>query len=412
MKKHLWILAVAALGLASCSNDDVVAENTGLNDANTISFRSTVAGQTRAADITTTNLTSFKAYAKINGTTNTYFAEDVFTKDGSTFASTDKHYWPASGSLDFYAYAPATPTQYTHSSTESLSFVVTPADEVGTQVDLVVANTNNKSKDGNFTPSGGAASTYGAAGVPLNFRHAESKVVVIFKNGQANMKIDVQAFKIVNVDGTATYTYTKASNTSTDGNNDNPASAGTTLANEWTENITYNKTYTATPTATNQLAPSTSTAVYLQNDGTATTTPNEALSMILIPQTTTAVGAYTGTTVNSTLETLKSYIAVKMIIRNNDSLDDGTGSGTPNTNGTIIANCTADGDWAIWPVAFTWVPGKKYIYTIDLGDGGYWEKEHVAGDTDLDKVLEGAEIKFVDVTVDDWDNSASDVAFP
>ena len=134
--------------------------------------------------------------------------------------------------------------------------------------------------------------------------------------------------------------------------------------------------------------------------------------MILIPQTTTAVSAYTGTTVGDGLETNKSYIAVKMIIRNNDSLDDGTGGGTPNTNGTIIANASTDGKWAIWPVAFSWVPGKKYIYTVDLGDGGYWEKNDVGGDTTLDKVLEGAEIKFVSVSVDDWDNSSSDVAFP
>ena len=301
--------------------------------------------------------------------------------------------------MDFFAYAPATPTQYTHSTANTLSFVVTPSTTISEQVDLVVANTNNKTKDGVYNTT----QHYGADGIPLNFRHAESKVVVRFKNGQSNLKIDVQAFKIVNVAGSGTYTYTAASNTSTDGEN------STTLNNQWTDNTTYTASYTGTPTTANQLAPSTTTAVYLQNDGTATTTANEALSMILIPQTTTAVGAYTANTVNSTLEANKSYIAVKMIIRNNDNLDDGTGGGTPNTNGTIIANCTGDGDWAIWPVAFTWVPGKKYIYTIDLGDGGYWEKEHVAGDTALDPVLGGAIIKFVDVTVDDWSNGGETV---
>ena len=421
MKKNLLLLAVAVAALASCSNDETVATNQTLEDANTISFRTFVGGQTRAADITTANLGSFKAYAKLSSDgTSTYFAEDVFTKSGSTFSSTAKHYWPASGSLDFYAYSPTTSTQFTHGSTETLAFTVTPSSTISEQVDLVVANTNGKSKAGAYLASdpynaspGSTDKTYGADGIPLNFRHAESKVVVIFKNGQANLKIDVQAFKIVNVDGTATYTYTKASNTSTDGNNTDPTAAGTTLTDQWTDNgDSYTVTYTATPAAMNQIAPSTSTAVYLQDNGTASTTANEKLSMILIPQTTNKVAAYTGSAVGNALEANKTYIAVKMIIRNNDSLDDGTDSPSTNTKGTIIANCTGNGDWAIWPVDFTWLPGKKYIYTIDLGDGGYWEKEHVAGDTDLDKVLEGAEIKFVSVTVDDWDNSASDVTFP
>ena len=401
MKKNYWILAAAAVALAACSNDDTITVNQGIEEANTISFNTIVEGQTRAVDIKTNTLESFKAYAIVNGTENVYFAEDVFEKSEGTFNSVNKHYWPSSGALDFYAYAPATSTQYTHSTPNTLGFVVTPSTTISEQVDLVVANTNNKAKTDAYTPTGGSASTYGAAGVPLNFRHAESKVVVRFKNGQSNMKIDVQAFKIVNVDGEATYTYTAASNTNTDGEN------GTTLDNQWTDNTTYTASYTGTPTTANQLAPSTADPVYLQNDGTATTSANEGLSMILIPQTTTAVGAYTENTIGSTLEANKSYIAVKMIIRNNDALDDG--SGTPNTNGTIIADCTGDGNWAIWPVAFTWDPGKKYIYTIDLGDGGYWEQEKVPGDTYLDPVLDGAVIKFVDVTVDDWANGGETV---
>ena len=403
MKKNYWILAAAAVAFAACSNDDTIAVNQGIEEANTISFRTIVEGQTRAADIKYADLTSFKAYAIVNSTQNVYFAEDVFEKSEGTFNSVNKHYWPSSGALDFYAYAPATSSQYTHSTTNTLGFVVTPSTTISEQVDLVVANTNNKAKAGAYTPTGGSESTYGNAGVPLNFRHAESKVVVRFKNGQSNMKIDVQAFKIVNVDGSATYTYTATDNISTDVKN------SATLTNQWTDNTTYTESYTGTPTTANQLAPSTTTAVYLQNDGTATDSENEGLSMILIPQTTTAVRAYTGTTAGSALEANKSYIAVKMIIRNNDALDDGTGSGTPNTNGTIIANCTGDGNWAIWPVAFTWDPGKKYIYTIDLGDGGYWEQEKVAGDTYLDPVLDGAVIKFVDVTVDDWTNGGETV---
>lgn len=396
-KNNLLILAVAALGFAACANDETTAVNEKLAESNAISFRANVNGQMRAADINATTLetTGFYVSARKHSPDGEYFTDAAYTiyTSGSkkTWTCATKYYWPADDSeLDFYAYSPkaigdghnAQITAHANYKT----FTVQPSTIISEQVDLIFANTNQKKKSTNND------------GVVLNFRHAESKIVVRFKNGQAHMKIDVLAFKIVNVDGSATYTYTATNNTSTDGNNSR------TLADEWTDNTNYTQTYTGTPTAMNQLDPSTTTAVYLQDDGIETTTENEDLSMILIPQETNPVAAYTGTVVGNGLEANKSYIAVKMIIRNNDSLDDGTEAPATNTNGTIIANCTGDGDWAIWPVAFNWKPGKKYIYTIDLGDGGYWEKEHVAGDTDLDPVLEGAEIKFVDVTVDDWSN--------
>lgn len=95
-----------------------------------------------------------------------------------------------------------------------------------------------------------------------------------------------------------------------------------------------------------------------------------------------------------------------MKIRNNDTKgDDGTGTG----NGTLIEDASEDGYWAIWPVDFNWAPGKKYTYTIDLGGGGYWEKNKKGDDTALDPVLDGAVIQFVTVTVDDWDNNAVNV---
>ena len=56
MNKKLFFLAIAALGLAACSNDDVVEINQSLEDANTISFRPVVTNVTRATDITASSL--------------------------------------------------------------------------------------------------------------------------------------------------------------------------------------------------------------------------------------------------------------------------------------------------------------------------------------------------------------------
>ena len=119
--------------------------------------------------------------------------------------------------------------------------------------------------------------------------------------------------------------------------------------------------------------------------------------MILIPQTTIAVpvtGGYSAKTADAAITT-GSYIALKLVAKN------------PANDG-VIADATTDGKWAIWPVAFTWVPGKCYTYTVDLAGGGYWEANidgSESDDTNLDPILEGGEIKFVTVTVDSWSNA-------
>lgn len=389
-KNNLLILAVAALGFAACSNDETTAVNEKLAESNAISFRTFVGGQMRAAD---QDLDALKVSGKgffvtaIHSVgTTTYFDNVQFKWDSgtSTFVSDKKYYWPASGTLDFFAYAPTEVENDQLTRTDYKTFTVTPSTTVAEQVDLIYANTDGKAKTDTYSTG-----TYGSLGVPLNFRHTGSKIVVNFKNTQANLKIDVKAFKIVNVDGSATFTFADAG---ADANTDTHNSQ---LAGGWTDNgDAFNKTYTVTPDATNTIAASTTTAVYLQDGGTPSATVNAAEEMILIPQTTTTANAYSGTTENATFPAGKTYIAVKMVIKNTD------------VAGTVIADATSDGKWAIWPVAFSWTPGKKYTYIVDLGDGGYWETNTADDNEDLDPILEGAEIKFVNVTVDDW--SAAD----
>ena len=113
--------------------------------------------------------------------------------------------------------------------------------------------------------------------------------------------------------------------------------------------------------------------------------------MILVPQALTAATDYASTEANAKLN--GTFIAVKLYILNaaNGALI--AGGGTTATPTTI---------WAIWPIGgYNWEPGKKYTYTIDLAGGGYYEQNN-DGDDDLDPLLEGAEIKFVSVTVDEW----------
>ena len=134
-KNNLLILAVAALGFAACANDETTAVNEKLAESNEISFRTFVGGNMRAADQNLSTLQEadkgFFVTAYYNDGTNPaveYFDNVQFKWDSgtSTFVSDKKYYWPASGSLDFFAYAPAVKTNEL-ARTDYKTFTVTPS---------------------------------------------------------------------------------------------------------------------------------------------------------------------------------------------------------------------------------------------------------------------------------------------
>ena len=391
MKKNLLLLAVAVAALASCSNDETVATNQTLEDANTISFRTFVGGQTRAAD----NITgfaagsSFKVTAFATGTNTTaYINDETFTGSGSpvAFNSTNKYYWPA-GKLDFYAYAPSGNSQVTYTSWKQ--FDVEPAvteETAGSQVDLVYASVANKGK------------TDGAGGrLPLNFRHTGSKVVLKVTHNNtsssANLYFKVKAWAVGYLDKKGTFTFkdkTDNDYVSTATNNTGSADNTNVLpSGYWT-----NKTGWATDKQVYR-----STALTSGNEKIIAGVPNTPTGaettytfdeeMILVPQgAITAVSAYDNKTTAG--KPNGSYVAVQLAIYNK-------------ADNTLIQDYT----WAMWPVSITWVPGKKYTYNVNLDDGGYFETNTDGGeedDTNLDPILEGSIISFASVTVDSWNN--------
>lgn len=385
MKKTLFLLVAAAMALTACNKTVTVEENQG----EVISFRPLKTNMTKAADASFGTGSSFKVTAFPTGTTTgAYFSNVVYTADaGTTFTSTNKYYWPAEdGKLDFYAWAPSS---YSAGSGDYTSFSITPGTTIGSQPDFVYA----------VTKGWGKTTRNGAAGVIINFRHAESKVAIKLQNTNPNLKITVGNVSIGNLRGTETFSW----NGVTDGTTPTAAASANTDGQYTTGTLTYlNGTWTATSAQTSVYTVAMeSAASYNVFDGTVaakalySSGTGSDYDMILIPQALNVETTYNATTEGAGFD--GAFIKVQIKIQNK-------------ANDAYIVGAAGTYVTAMWPLtALTWLPGHKYTYTVDLAGGGYFETNNDDGDNALDPILEGAEIKFVTVTVDNWSDAAGGV---
>ena len=365
-KKILYLAVTTALVLSSCSND----ETTAVNQGEAISFRSSVSGVTRAssvANVTTANIPSFTVNAMNAGTESSYFSDAVFTRvsETSTFTSGTKYYWPPTGSLDFYAYSPAGNSQVTYTNYKSFTITPTSGTDPANQVDFVYAATKGKNR------------STSASGVSLNFRHTGAKIVCKVQNSSANMKFGIEGWKIGYLSPTGTFTF---ADTNTEG-------TGTLTAGQWG---------TLAAAAVSTEYSSTFTKVDIAASAAATALDGE---MILIPQALTAATGYASS--DNAAKLNGTFIAIKLYIKDNSNNNLIAGGGTTEDPTTI---------WAIWPIGgHSWEPGKKYTYTVNLAGGGFEETNKASTDANLDPILQNAEITFVNVTVDEWNDYYYDV---
>lgn len=166
MKKQLFLIAVAAVAMASCSKD----ETTGINNGNAIDFRAALG--TRASETTTANIEKFNVTALTDTGTN-FFTDVEFSKEGSFFTSTPSYYWPNNGStLSFYAYSPAATdlnAVVTIDNTTKQLVDYSPAAAIADQKDFVTAYATGTKADE-------------TAGVALTFEHRLSQIEIKAKN--------------------------------------------------------------------------------------------------------------------------------------------------------------------------------------------------------------------------------------
>ena len=171
---------------------------------------------------------SFTAAAYVENTTDVYIAPVQVNYITDKWVWSDgKHYWPASGSLDFFAYMPASAPSY-----------ITDNSDVASQVSYVARNPQFKCKNLPMTydsasPSAGQGSglqefvyalvtdqnktTPGASGVSLNFQRPFAKINLQLSSTQADIHIDKITFKNIKNNGS----YTHSSGWTTSGANTN-----------------------------------------------------------------------------------------------------------------------------------------------------------------------------------------------
>ena len=344
MKKQFLLIAVVALAMASCSQD----EQTDINRGAAIDFRGAMA--TRATETKTANLNDIFVTAIDKNNAN-FFTDEQFTKgkDG-VFQSTTSYYWPNDDSqLNFFAYAP---------SSSDLGGTLTITNTTKTLADFSPQTTIGNQKDFVSCKATGKKSVNESVGVALTFKHQLSQIEIKAKNEKDAYVYKVVAARI-----------------------GKPVSKGTfDFSTENWQLGTDKVNYTVPDFAEITL------------NGTPQSLMGTAGSAMLIPQQLTEWNA-TGDKSNASKG---AYLAVKLQIT--------TKAGAR----VYPAEVVGDYDWVAVPIGTNWEAGKKYVYTLDFSNGAGKvdpEKTTPSNPKDpfnpTDDILGNSPIKFT-VQVTEW----------
>lgn len=170
--KKLFIMGLAAMGLAltACNSDETVEVAKG----NAIGFKTFVNNSTRATDVTTTSLESFKVWGLMNkgDKTGTPFIAKEVTKENNTWSYAPPVYWEKGYAYSFVALAPN--NAYTFTAPTAINTWGSLTFNNGTgETDLIYAASKQATVTGEGCP----------APVNLTFNHMLSRVRFQFENG-------------------------------------------------------------------------------------------------------------------------------------------------------------------------------------------------------------------------------------
>lgn len=393
MKKSMFLVAAAAVALASCSSDEVMQTK----PAEEIDFSVVTDNDSRAATVFCQNnmIPGFRLYGAYKddaGKFTTFIEEDLITvsPDGKCTQS-ETRYWPEKGTLDFYGLVNLNGDGFNLESADNATSEIvwgdytprvsafTPNADVTKQTDLLYAVATDRTKDGGQ--------------VQMNFRHALSQIEFRAKNDNPQLHVVIEAVRVGQALQYGTYTLPKLSTVDQlidhEADKDDDYAAEKETANRGTWSNGGGRQDYLVPFNEVAVAYGQTKDLTISNDGTETGNN----SLLLVPYMDANQGkasiAWNPALDNNTKYN-GSYIAVKCTIYNV--------AGAEYVEGSDVA--VLHEGWAVIPVSFKWKQGKKYIYTINFTKGGNGGYEEMPDGTPTDTpVLTGIEFT---VTVDDF----------
>ena len=318
--KHLFYAGLALAALSSCSQD----ETSHVDTTGAIGFRTSL-GKTTRAEIKLSNLGSFNVTAFPNAGGSNYFTDlAVSSSDaGVTWNTASVYYWLA-GTLDFTAYAPT-----------SISSLVSIAHGAGNQkiTGFEVEQAVSSQKDVVAAFNSGDKAAYGTSGVPMNFKHILSQIEVKAKCTNSKLRVKVKGVKLGAINSKGNFAFPQTAT----------VSSYSVPRTNWAS-LSAPKDFLAEDTGGPEVT----------LNGTAQSIMFGSDNFMMIPQQLTKyvqASAPTG-----------AYIAVLCRM----DIDDGSSNYTalyPSAVPTAYA-------FAAVGIDTEWQPGKKYVYTLEFGDGG------------------------------------------
>ena len=229
MKSKYLAVALSAVALTACNNDEVMEVNQGRG----ISFQVATEASTRAQATTTNTITEFKVWGFTGDPAQTLMNGIKVSKSDGKWSYGDVIFWPESD-VDFYSVSPSdvTGVNITSSSQKITGFTVNT--NQASQVDLLYAVNKGEKKE-----------EHEASDVNINFRHALSQIIFKAKNTNSNLKVSIKDVKVVNVVKGGDFTYPTSSTTTQNTSESGTITAGT--QGTWTLLSTgnYKETYAA-----------------------------------------------------------------------------------------------------------------------------------------------------------------------
>lgn len=346
----MYLIPFAAVALASCSNESTDSQQSRVAQSNTAALNivPVVQGTTRGAIITDASINSFKVVATGDndflsvtaGQTPDLSNPSSYTTVGSNFTATitkdGNNKWPIETGKDYYWKSKSMTANFKAWWPDNVDF-----NTPGTT--YTVKNNLTDQEDVICAYNEGAASDF-TAGVPLNFQHALSQIVIKALNKDAGkVKIDVAGVKLNNLVNAGTLKLPSTPTTS---------GVFTWPEDTWSLSSSINTYKDGGATAKKE---------DLTNIVTLTSAAKQLTSepFILMPQTT-AKADLTQPSVTG------AYFSVLV------QVTDLTQS--PNKQIYPTTNTTSNDDkyfaYVAIPVDIEWKPGYKYTYTLNFSEKG------------------------------------------